>query len=219
MVDFLHILGYNTPSSDNGDRLRWTLKKNGNFDIRSHYNALQGSFVIFPWKGIWEVKDPRRVSCFVWTAAGNKASWNNILISDNMVTIWVRGLLLLIGVACVVVWGDHWFIVIRLIGYGVSSFDLLGFLGSYQKRCLIFLVGGISWGNTRNTFGTKHRCAWCGAYVGNIINARLRMWIVRETNCSLLSMVIGLNFDWFRAWGFTSCDTVPLFISSLLFCN
>ena len=87
MVDFLHILEYNTPSSDNGDRLRWTLKKNGNFDIRSHYNALQGSFVIFPWKGIWEVKDPRRVSCFVWTAAWNKVSWNNILISDNMVTI------------------------------------------------------------------------------------------------------------------------------------
>ena len=87
MVDFLHILEYNTPSSDNGDRLRWTLKKNGNFDIRSHYNALQGSFVIFPWKGIWEVKDPRRVSCFVWTAAWNKASWNKILISDNMVTI------------------------------------------------------------------------------------------------------------------------------------
>ena len=85
MVDFLHILEYNTPSSDNGDQLRWTLKKNGSIDIRLRYNALQGSSsVIFLWKGIWEVKDHRRVLCFVWTTAYKKASWNKILIGDNM---------------------------------------------------------------------------------------------------------------------------------------
>ena len=40
MVDFLHFLENNIPLIDNGDRLRWILKKNGNFDIHLHYNAL-----------------------------------------------------------------------------------------------------------------------------------------------------------------------------------
>ena len=40
MVDFLHFLENNIPLIDNGDRLRWILKKNENFDIHSHYNAL-----------------------------------------------------------------------------------------------------------------------------------------------------------------------------------
>ena len=57
MVDFVHFLENNTPLTDNGDRLRWTLKKNGNLDIHSHYNALRGSSrVTFPWRGIWGVK-------------------------------------------------------------------------------------------------------------------------------------------------------------------
>ena len=41
MVDFLHFLENNIPLTDNGDRLRWTKKKNGNFDIQLHYNALR----------------------------------------------------------------------------------------------------------------------------------------------------------------------------------
>ena len=40
MVDFFHVLESNTHLTDNGDQLRWTLKKNGNFDIHSYYNAL-----------------------------------------------------------------------------------------------------------------------------------------------------------------------------------
>ena len=65
MVDFLHFLENNTPLIDNGDRLRWILKKNGNFDIHSHYNPLQDSSVTFSWEGIWGVKAPRQVSFFV----------------------------------------------------------------------------------------------------------------------------------------------------------
>ena len=38
VVDFLHILESNTPSTDNGDRIRWKLEKNEDFDIRLFYN-------------------------------------------------------------------------------------------------------------------------------------------------------------------------------------
>ena len=49
------------------------------FDIRFYYNALRDfSSITFPWKGIWGVKAPRRVSFFVWTVA-----WNKILTGVN----------------------------------------------------------------------------------------------------------------------------------------
>ena len=77
---FLRILGANTPSMDVGDRLRWKLKPNGDFDIRSYYNKLRDSpSIVFPWKGIWSVKVPRRVSFFVWCVA-----WNKTLTGDNL---------------------------------------------------------------------------------------------------------------------------------------
>ena len=45
-MDFLRILESNTPSTENGDRMRWKLKKNGDFDIRSFYYELGGCFSI-----------------------------------------------------------------------------------------------------------------------------------------------------------------------------
>ena len=79
-LHFLRILGANTPSMDVGDWLRWKLKPNGDFDIQSYYNKLRDSpLVSFPWKGIWRVKVPRRVSFFVWCVA-----WNKILMGDNL---------------------------------------------------------------------------------------------------------------------------------------
>ena len=79
-LHFLRILGGNTPSMDVGDWLRWKLKPNGDFDIQSYYNKLRDSpLVSFPWKGIWRVKVPRRVSFFVWCVA-----WNKILMGDNL---------------------------------------------------------------------------------------------------------------------------------------
>ena len=60
--------------------MRWKLKPNEDFDIWSFYNKLQGSLsVAFPWKGIWRVKVPRRVSFFVWSV-----TWNKILTGDNL---------------------------------------------------------------------------------------------------------------------------------------
>ena len=78
--DFLHTLGSNLPPTVNGDHMRWKLTKNGTFNIRSFYNKLRSPLpIIFPWKGVWKVKAPRRVSFFVWTTV-----WDRILIGDNL---------------------------------------------------------------------------------------------------------------------------------------
>lgn len=48
-LHFLHILGANTPPMDVGDQMRWKLKLNGDFDIRSYYNKLKNSpSIVFP---------------------------------------------------------------------------------------------------------------------------------------------------------------------------
>ena len=79
-LHFLCLLGANTPPMDVGDRMRWKLKPNGEFDIRSFYNKLRDSPpIVFPWKAIWRVKATRRVSFFVWCVA-----WNKILTTDNL---------------------------------------------------------------------------------------------------------------------------------------
>ena len=49
VVDFLHILEFNIPSIENGDCMRWKFKKNGDFDIQSFYDELQGPLsIVFP---------------------------------------------------------------------------------------------------------------------------------------------------------------------------
>ena len=80
-LHFLRILGANTPPMEAGDQMRWKLKPNGVFDIQSYYNKLRDSLsTVFPWKVIWRVKAPRRVSFFVWCVA-----WNKILTGDNLI--------------------------------------------------------------------------------------------------------------------------------------
>ena len=80
MDEFLCILGSNLPQTENGDRMRRKLTKNGGFDIRSFYNKLRGPLpIIFPWKGIWKVKAPQHISFFVWTA-----TWDKILTGNNL---------------------------------------------------------------------------------------------------------------------------------------
>ena len=78
--EFLRTLSSNLPPIENGDRMRWKLTKIGDFDIRLFYNKLRSPWpIFFPWKGVWKVKAPRRVSFFVWTAV-----WDRILIGDNL---------------------------------------------------------------------------------------------------------------------------------------
>ena len=78
--DFFQFLATNLPLVTDGDRMRWKLTKNGNFTTCSYYHKLHGSSSIgFPWKGIWKVRAPQRVSFFVWAVA-----WDRILIGDNL---------------------------------------------------------------------------------------------------------------------------------------
>ena len=57
--EFLRTLGSNLPPTKNGDRIRWKLTKNGDFDIQSFYNKLRGPLpIIFPWKCVLKVKAP-----------------------------------------------------------------------------------------------------------------------------------------------------------------
>uniref|UniRef100_A0A2N9IM47 Reverse transcriptase zinc-binding domain-containing protein n=1 Tax=Fagus sylvatica TaxID=28930 RepID=A0A2N9IM47_FAGSY len=68
------------PKRDRRDTMIWKLRKSGEFDVRSYYCALQASNRIhFPWKIIWGVKAPRRISFFTWTAVRGK-----ILTCDNL---------------------------------------------------------------------------------------------------------------------------------------
>lgn len=61
------------------DKMRWRLNGNGMFDVRFYYVKIQGTNALsFPWKSIWCVKAPRRVS-LAWTTA-----WGKILTHDNL---------------------------------------------------------------------------------------------------------------------------------------
>ena len=65
VVDFFRVLAPNQPLVTEGDRMRWKLTKSGDFTIHSFYHKLHGSSsIVFPWKGIWKVKAPQRVSFF-----------------------------------------------------------------------------------------------------------------------------------------------------------
>jgi hypothetical protein len=68
------------------DRICWIPSKRMFFEVRSFFGVLsissdryEGGCSSFPWKGIWKVKVPLRVSFFVWTASLGK-----ILTLDNL---------------------------------------------------------------------------------------------------------------------------------------
>ena len=138
--EFLRTLGSNLPPIENGDHMGWKLTKNGDFDIQSFYNKFRSPLpILFPWKGVWKVKAPWRVSFFVWTTV-----WDKILTSDNLRG---RGIDFVDWIICC-------FIVVRLIGCGVWCLDLLGFNGSCQDWLqIVSLVGGISLESIRLAFG------------------------------------------------------------------
>ncbi len=61
--------------------MSWQLTGNNVIHVRSYYTALYWSNgASFPWKTIWRVKAPIRVSFFVLTVA-----WGRILTHDNLI--------------------------------------------------------------------------------------------------------------------------------------
>ena len=80
MMSFFSLLYSHTPRREDVDKLRWNLNRNSSFESRSFYHASRAPReVLFPWKSIWAVKDPRRIAFFVWTM-----DWDRILTCDNL---------------------------------------------------------------------------------------------------------------------------------------
>ncbi|KAL0006957.1 hypothetical protein SO802_008459 [Lithocarpus litseifolius] len=153
--DFLRTLDSNLPPTGNGDRMRWKLSKNGDFNVRSFYNKLRRPLpIIFPWKGVWKVKAPRRVSFFVWTVV-----WNKIL-TDTLLGWW------------------NW------------PGKLSSRIWNLAPLCLMW-------------------CLWKER------NGRT-FEDMESSDDQLLASFSGTLFDWSRAWGLTSSDSLPLFLISLL---
>ena len=116
MGAFTHTLESLSPPIEGGDKMRRGLGLKGDFDIKSFYGALRGSSSItFPWKSIWGVKAPCRVSFFVWSAAWGRVLTTNHLRKRGCYTImdWC---------CCVNVTGRVWIVcfctVVRFFGYG-----------------------------------------------------------------------------------------------------
>ena len=78
------------PQGDRSDTLCWQLKGNGKFDIRSYYHVICGaSNSLFPWKGVWKPKIPRRVEFFLWTAAqGQILTLDNLMLRGHPLASW-----------------------------------------------------------------------------------------------------------------------------------
>jgi hypothetical protein len=92
VVYFFSRIHANIPSREDADRLRWTLNWRAVFDTSSYYCVLQPpTEVSFPWKSIWGVKAPKRVSFFGWEATCGK-----ILTCDNL----MRQGFLMVGWCC-----------------------------------------------------------------------------------------------------------------------
>ena len=100
---------------------------------------------------------------------------------------------------------------------------------AYWLWSLVFRSFGISWVLPRsiadwwNWFGKHSSSIW------NLVPLCLIWCIWREQNWwtfedmessdgQLLASFSGSLFDWSKAWGFTSSDSLPMFLSSL-FCN
>ena len=104
---------------------------------------------------------------------------------------------------------------------------------AYRMWSLVFRSFGISWVLPRSVANTLFGWGnWFGKHSSSNWNLVLLclMWCIwRERNWrtfedmessddQLLASFSSSLFDWFRAWGLTSGDSLPMFLSSL-FCN
>ena len=213
--DFLRFQAANLPSMDGGDRMRWKLTNNEDFNIHSFYHKLCGSSsVVFPRKGIWKVQTPKHVSLFV-----RRVAWDRILTGDNLRS---RGFEFV-----------DWCIMCRC-GRDTVDHLLLHCGKAHRLWSFVFRTFGILWVLSRSVadflFGQWN---WLGKHSSNIWNLvhLCLMWCIwkernRQTfedldrpNDQLLASFTGSLFDWSRAWRLISRESLPLFLSSLFLCN
>uniref|UniRef100_A0A2N9F2D7 Reverse transcriptase domain-containing protein n=1 Tax=Fagus sylvatica TaxID=28930 RepID=A0A2N9F2D7_FAGSY len=211
VASFLGLLQNHCPSRVVEDGLWWSLKNSGIFDVRSRYSSFRESpSLIFPWKCIWRTKAPRRACFFVWTAA-----WQKILTCENL----------------------------RKRGYSITSWCCMCCCNGETVEHLllhchvagalwnwIFQAFGISWVMSGTVADLLH--SWwngLGRHSSDIWNfaPACLMWTiwkernqrtfedVSKTDNQILEGFIQTLFDWSKTWGFSSCISIPDFISSL----
>ena len=208
VVEFFDFLASIVVPKEGPDGLRWKLCKDGVFDSRSFYLALNARMgVRFLWRSIWAVKAPPRVAFFIWTAA-----WGRILTCDNL----MRHDYTMVERCCMCCFDretvDHLLLLARVLWNFV--FKAFGIHWVISQHVVDLLFG---W---RNWFGKHHSCIW------NIIPLCL-MWLVwRERNArmfedmsrseaQLLETFANSLYDWSWIWGLTTTNTVFEFVVSL----
>ena len=101
---------------------------------------------------------------------------------------------------------------------------------AYRLWCVVFRIFGISWVPSCKVSDFLFSWwNWLGkhsSYIWNLVPLCLMWCIWKERNRrtfedldrskeQLLALFFGSLFDWARAWGLTSSDSLPLFLSSL----
>ena len=199
------------PKNERRDTRIWKLRRSGEFDVSSYYCALQAATKIhFPWKIIWGVKAPRRISFFTWTAARGK-----ILTCDNLMR---RGHVLARWCCmCKNHWetGDH-----LLLHCEVAT----------ALWCLVFSMFGIQWvlpakvldmlAGWHNWFGRRSSAVWNLAplcVMWSLWKERNRRIVedLEKPFSHLQEQFSSLLFDCSRSWGFTEASSLPDFLVSL----
>jgi hypothetical protein len=211
IVSFFKFLHPLFPRRERLDAMVWKPRNSGQFDVRSFYCALQApNRTKFPWKGIWGVKAPRRLSFFIWTAARGK-----ILTYDNLMK---RGHILA-GWCCLC--KNHWETGDHLLLHCEIASALWCFvLQSFGIQWVIpatvidLLFGWYNW------FGKLNSGVW------NLVLLCLMWSLWKERNrrifedlektlSHLKEQFLGLLYDCSRTWGLTAEPSLPDFIASL----
>ena len=180
VTSFFEFLQSHTYFKTGGDDLCWKLKGDGKFDIRSFYIALcDFQPVTFPWKAIWGVHVPRRVSFFAWAA-----TWGRILTTDNLKR---RGYQL-VGRCCMCRCNEETISHLLLhceVAHGLWNFVFRSFgIVWVLPRSVhdLFSDGVTGWGRIILRFGIWFLLAFSGPYGKNKIIVLLRMRSARGLN-------------------------------------
>ena len=185
----------------------------GKFDIWSYNNKIWGgSIPSFPWKGIWKIKNPKRVAFFMWIAAHGQ-----ILTLDNLM-LWG---LSLVNQCCMCCCNEE-----------IVDHLLLHCLVAHSSWVRMLQVYGIQWvmlGSVESLVSCWS--FWMGKFSSDIWNMvpGCLMWLVwmERNRCSfeakeksivqLQALCQSTLFDRSRSWGSLTCSSIIEFLSSLSF--
>jgi hypothetical protein len=211
VASFFELLHSQSSFRGGGDGLRWRLKGNGIFYVRSLYSALRHTQpVTFPWKAIWGVHAPKRVSFFAWSAA-----WGRILTADNLMR---RGYQLA-GWCCMCRQDGE--TINHLLIHCAKAAGLWSFV--FRKFGIIWVLPGcvldlfLGW---YNGLGKVHSKIW------NMVPLCLLWTLWRErngrtfenserTDSQVQELFSNTLYDWAITWGYSRCDSVLSFLDSL----